>query len=113
MIFRKNQNFPIKNAPQSKYPLMFFQDIYVDYLNLKLHDDGIIIVACRACQRGPILPRERFLGLKIMFLDHKEVSKPKMSLIQVVGLTMIDFRTKVEVIGSMYVVRKPKKHPKI
>ena len=48
-----------------------------------------------------------------MFLDHKEVSKPKMSLIQVVGLTMIDFRTKVEVVGSMYVVRNPKKRPKI
>ena len=103
----------MKKASQSDVQLMFFQDIYVDYLNLKLHDDGIIIVASRACQRGQILPRERILGLKIMFLDPKEVSKQKMSLIQVVGHTMIDFRTKVEVIWSMYVVRNPKKRPKI
>ena len=113
MIFRKNQNFPIKNAPQSKYQLMFFQDIYVDYLNPKFHDDGIVIVAYRACQRGPILPRERVLGLKIMFLDPKEVSKPKMALIEVVGHIIIDFRTKLQVVGSMYEVRNPKKHPKI
>ena len=92
---------------------MFFQDIYVDYLNPKFHDDGIVIVASRACQRGPILPRERVLGLKFMFLDPKEVSKPKISLIEVVGHTMIDFRTKVEVIWSMYEVRNPKKRPKI
>ncbi len=92
---------------------MFFQDIYVDYLNPKFHDDGIIIVASRACQRGPILPRERFLGLKIMFLDHKEVSKPKMSLIQVVGHILIDFGTTLQVICSMYVVRNPKKRLKI
>ena len=91
---------------------MFFQDIYVDYLNLKLHDDGIIIVASRACQRGPILPRERILGLKIMFLDPKEISKPKMALIEVVGRIMIDFETKLQVIWSMYEVRNPKKRPK-
>ena len=66
----------------------------MDYLNLKFHDDGIIIVACRACQRGQILPRERVLGLKIMFLDPKEISKPKMALIEVVGHIMIDFGTK-------------------
>ena len=83
---------------------MFFQDIYVDYLNPKFHDDGIVIVASRACQRGPILPRERVLGLKIMFLDPKEVSKPKMALIEVVGHIMIDFRTKLQVVWSMYVV---------
>ena len=92
---------------------MFFQDIYVDYLNPKFHDDGIVIVASRACQRGPILPRERILGLKIMFFDPREVSKQKMSLIQVVGHIMIDLRTKFEVVGSMYVVRNPKKRPKI
>ena len=73
---------------------MFFQDIYVDYLNLKFYDDWIIIVASRAYQRGPILPRERVLGLKIMFLDPKEISKPKMALIEVVGHIMIDFGTK-------------------
>ena len=73
---------------------MFFQGIYLDYLNLRFHDDGIIIVASRACQRGPILPRERVLGLKIMFLDPKEISKPKMALIEVVGHIMIDFGTK-------------------
>ena len=113
MIFRKNQKIPIKNAPQTKYLLMSFQDIYVDYLNPKFYDDGIVIVASRACQRGPILPRERILGLKIMFLDPKEVSKQKMALIQVDGHTMIDFRSKVEVIWSMYVGRNPKIRPKI
>ena len=87
---------------------MFFQDIYVDYLNPKFHDDGIVIVAFRACQRGPILPRERVLGLKIMFLDPKEVSKPKMALIEVVGHIIIDFRTKLQVVRSMYEVRNPK-----
>ena len=87
---------------------MFFQDIYVDYLNPKFHDDGIVIVASRACQRGPILPRERVLGLKIMFLDPKEVSKPKMALIEVVGHIIIDFRTKLQVARSMYEVRNPK-----
>ena len=87
---------------------MFFQDIYVDYLNPKFHDDGIVIVASRACQRGPILPRERVLGLKFMFLDPKEVSKPKMSLIEVVGHILIDFGTTLQVIWSMYVVRNPK-----
>ena len=87
---------------------MFFQDIYVDYLNPKFHDDGIVIVAFRACQRGPILPRERVLGLKFMFLDPKEVSKPKMSLIEVVGHILIDFGTTLQVIWSMYVVRNPK-----
>ena len=87
---------------------MFFQDIYVDYLNPKFHDDGIVIVASRACQRGPILPRERVLGLKFMFLDPKEVSKPKMLLIEVVGHIMIDFETTFQVIWSMYVVRNPK-----
>ena len=73
---------------------MFFQDIYVDYLNPKFHDDGIVIVASRACQRGPILPPERVLGLKIMFLDPKEVSKPKMGIIEVVRRYKIDFGTK-------------------
>ena len=92
---------------------MFFQDIYVDYLNPKFHDDGIVIVAFRACQRGPILPRERVLGLKFMFLDPKEVSKPKMSLIEVVGHILIDFGTTLQVICSMYVVRNPKKRLKI
>ena len=58
---------------------MFFQDIYVDYLNLKFYDDGIKIVASRACQRGPILLRERISGPKNMILDPKEVSKPQMS----------------------------------
>jgi len=103
----------MKKASQSDVQLMFFQDIYVGYLNLKLHDDGIIIVASRACQRGPILPRERILGLKIIFLDPKVASKQKMSLIKVVGHIMIDLRTKFEVVGSMYVVRNPKKRPKI
>ena len=88
---------------------MFFQDIYVDYLNPKFHDDGIVIVAYRACRRGPILPRERVFGLKIMFLDPKEVSKPQMSLIEVVGHIMFDFGTKLQDIWSMYVVRNPKK----
>ena len=92
---------------------MFFQVIYVDYLNLNFHDDGITTVASRACQRGPILPRERVLGLKIMFLDPKEVSKPKMALIEVVGHIIIDFRTKLQVVGSMYEVRNLKKSPKI
>ena len=92
---------------------MFFKDIYVDYLNLKFHDDGITIVASRACQRGPILPRERILNPKFMFLDPKEVSRQKMSLIEVVGHIMIDFGTKLQVIWSMYVVRNPKKRPKI
>ena len=92
---------------------MFFQVIYVDYLNLKFYDDGIIIVASRACQRGPILPRERILNPKFMFLDPKEVSKQKMSFIQVVGHIMIDFGTKWQVIWSMYVVRNPKKRTKI
>ena len=87
---------------------MFFQDIHVDYLNPKFHDDGIVIVAFRACQRGPILPRERVLGLKFMFLDPKEVSKPKMSLIEVVGHIIIDFETMLQVIWSMYVVRNKK-----
>ena len=98
----------MKKASQSDVQLMFFQDIYVDYLNLKLHDDGIIIVASRACQRGPILPRERILDLKFMFLDPKEVSKPKMSLIEVIVHIKIDFRTKQQVIWSMYEVRNPK-----
>ena len=89
---------------------MFFQDIYVDYLNPKFHDDGIVIVASRACQRGPILPRERVLGLKFMFLDPKEVSKPKMLLIEVVGHIMIDFETTFQVIWSMYVVRNKKNY---
>ena len=91
---------------------MFFQDIYVDYLNPKFHDDGIVIVASRACQRGPVLPRERVLGLKIMFLDPKEVSKPKMSLIEVVGHILIDLRTNQQVIWTMYEVRNPKNVPK-
>ena len=82
--------------------------MYVDYLNPKFHDDGIVIVASRACQRGPFLPRERVLGLKIMFLDPKEVSKPKMALIEVVGHIIIDFRTKLQVARSMYEVRNPK-----
>ena len=94
MIFRKNQKIPIKKALQSKYQLMFFQDIYVDYLNPKFYDDGIVNVASRACQRGPILPRERVLGLNFMFLDPKEVSKPKMSLIKVVRRPKIDFVAK-------------------
>ena len=87
---------------------MFFQDIYVDYLNPKFHDDGIVIVASRACQRGPILPRERVLGLKIMFLDPKEVSKPKMALIEVVRHIIIDCRTKLQVVSSMFDVRNSK-----
>ena len=57
--------------------------------------------------------REEEICPKIMFLDHKEVSKPKMPLIEVVGYIMIDFGTKLQVIWSMYVVRNPKKHPKI
>ena len=85
----------------------------VDNLNPKSYDDGIVNVASRACQRGPILPRERVLGLKFMFLDPKEVSKPKISLIEVVGHIIIDLRTKLQVIWSMYEVRNPKKHPKI
>ena len=92
---------------------MFFQDIYVDYLNPKFHDDWIVIVASRACRRGPILPRKRVLGLKIMFLDPKEISKPKMALIEVVGHIIIDFGTKLQVVWSMYAVRNPKKCPKI
>ena len=92
---------------------MFFQDIHVDYLNPKFHDDGIVIVASRACRRGPILPRERVLGLKFMFLDPKEVSKPEMSLIDVVGHILIDLGTTLQVIWSMYVVRNPKKRSKI
>ena len=59
------------------------------------------------------MPRERVLGLKFMFLDPKEVSNPKMSLIEVVGHIMIDFETKLQVVWSMYVVRNPKKRPKI
>ena len=43
-----------------------------------------------------------------MFLDPKVVSKPKMSLIEVVGHIIIDYRTKQQVISSMYEVRNPK-----
>ena len=43
-----------------------------------------------------------------MILDPKEVSKPKMALIEVVGHIIIDFETKLQVVGSMYEVRNPK-----
>ena len=52
------------------------------------------------------------MGLKIMFLDPKEVSKPKMSLIEVVGHILIDLRTNQQVIWTMYEVRNPKNVPK-
>ena len=45
---------------------------------------------------------------KIMILDPKEVSKPKMALIEVVGHIIIDLRTKLQVIWSMYEVRNAK-----
>ena len=43
-----------------------------------------------------------------MFLDPKEVSKPKMSLIEVVGHILIDLRTNQQVIWTMYEVRNQK-----
>ena len=52
--------------------------------------------------------REEEIWPKIMFLDHKEVSKQKMLLIEVVGHILIDFGTTLQVIWSMYVVRNPK-----
>ena len=45
---------------------------------------------------------------KIMILDPKEVSKPKMALIEVVGHIIIDCRTKLQVVRSMYDVRNKK-----
>ena len=48
-----------------------------------------------------------------MILDPKEVSKPKMALIEVVGRIIIDSRTKLQVVRSMYDVRNPKKRLKI
>ena len=57
--------------------------------------------------------REEEILPKIMILDHKEVSKPKMVLIEVVGRIIIDSRTKLQVVRSMYDVRNPKKRLKI
>ena len=48
-----------------------------------------------------------------MILEPKEVSKPKIALIEVVVHIIIDFRTKLQVVRSMYEVRNPKKRPKI
>ena len=52
--------------------------------------------------------REEEILPKIMILDPKEVSRPKMSLIEVVRRHKIDFGTKLQVLGSMYEVRNPK-----
>ena len=43
-----------------------------------------------------------------MILEPKEVSKPKMSLIEVVRGHKIDFGTKLQVVRSMYEGRNPK-----
>ena len=43
-----------------------------------------------------------------MVLEPKEVSKPKIALIEVVVHIIIDFRTKLQVARSMYEVRNPK-----
>ena len=52
--------------------------------------------------------REVEIWPKIMFLDPKEVFKPKISLIEVVRRHKIDFGTKLQVVWSMYEVRNPK-----
>ena len=52
--------------------------------------------------------REEEILPKIMILDPKEVSRPKMSLIEVVRRHKIDFGTKLQVVWSMYEVRNPK-----
>ena len=52
--------------------------------------------------------RKEEIWPKIMFLDPKEVSKPKMSLIEVVRRPKIDFGTKLQVVWSMYEVRNQK-----
>ena len=57
--------------------------------------------------------REEKILPKIMILEPKEVFKPKMTLIEVVRRHKIDFGTKLQVLGSMYEVRNPKKRPKI
>ena len=57
--------------------------------------------------------REEEILPKIMILEPKEVSKPKIALIEVVVHIIIDFRTKLQVVRSMYEVRNPKKRPKI
>ena len=56
-----------------------------------------------------MLPASNDEILKIMILDPKEVSKPKMSLIEVVRRHKIDFETKLQVVWSMYEVRNHKK----
>ena len=53
--------------------------------------------------------REEKILPKITILEPTEVSRPKMSLIEVVRRHKIDFETKLQVVWSMYEVRNPQK----